>query len=164
MSVGKSSRAAVRERDGDRTVDWMALSVVVAACLFSLASRSYAAVGGAESALAPTDTAIITGSIQPDLSETVDVQMKFVQVDGPEAGHVKVVLTPDDRPLTLDAARSAARQAFLETLNDPFFADDLKIVTVVVHRFPGQDDPTLDFSVRFSAKGEGRWSIQDMPQ
>ena len=37
--------------------------------------------------------------------------------------------------------------------------DDLKIVTVVVHRFPNTIDPALDISVRFESLGDGQWSI-----
>jgi hypothetical protein len=85
--------------------------------------------------------------------------MQFLQVGGPRDGHVKVVLTPDDRALTVDEARSAVREAFLETLNDPAFMDDLKIVTIVVHRFPDTVDPSVDISVRFQAQGSGQWLI-----
>ncbi len=161
------SRAAVRdqEREQDRTTGLILWSMVVAGCVLFFMSQANAAVGVHAGPQQPEvdTTEIITGSIPSGMSQAVNVRMQFIQMDGPRAGHVKVVLTPDDHPLTMDDARSAARQAFLETLNDPFFNDDedLKIVSVVVHRFPGQDDPELDFEVQFRYQGEGRWSVQD---
>lgn len=161
------SRAAVREdtREQDRTIGLIIWSMVAAGCILFFMSSAIAAVGDQAEPQQPEldTTEIITGSITPGISQAVNVRMQFIQVDGPRAGHVKVVLTPDDYPLTMDDARSAARQAFLETLNDPFFNDDedLKIVSVVVHRFPGQDDPELDFQVQFRYQGDGRWSVQD---
>jgi hypothetical protein len=102
---------------------------------------------------------MITGSIPQGATGATGVRMQFLQVGGPRDGHVKVVLTPDDRALTMDEARTVVRQAFLETLNDPAFTDGLKIVTVVVHRFPDTIDPSVDISVRFQAQGEGQWLI-----
>jgi len=126
-------------------------------------SGAFAAVGDLQNATPPDRHSddIVTGSIPKDVARGTNVRMQFIQLDGPRAGHIKVVLTPDDRPLTMPEARSAARQAFLETLNDPIFMEDLKIVTVVVHRFPDQADPAVDFSVRFRSQGEGEWTIQD---
>src|SRR6185312_8668316 len=53
------------------------------------------------------------------LEDSADLQMRFVQEDGPESGHVRVELTPETRSLTIMEARSAAEQAFLEALNEP---------------------------------------------
>jgi len=160
--MSSRSRAAAREQD--RTTGWLVwTAALVGFALFAM-SQALAAVGDqpdpGESATGMDE--IITGSIPKGVASITNVQMQFIQQDGPRAGHVKVVLMPDDRPLTLEEARSAARQAFLETLNEPSFMDELKIVTIVVHRFPGQSDPVLDLQMRFRAEGEGRWSVQDL--
>ena len=38
-----------------------------------------------------------------------DLMLRYIQEDGPESGHVRVVLTPETRPLTVMEARMAAR-------------------------------------------------------
>lgn len=153
--------ARAKARTLDRRETWIAWSSALTICGLIMISGVLAAVEDepfVAPAAQPSDD-IITGSIPRGVSDPTNVRMQFIQEDGPRAGHVKVVLTPDDRPLTMDEARSAARQAFLETLNDPVFMDDLKIVTVIVHRFPDTVDASIDFSIRFEARGGGQWSI-----
>ena len=156
--------AVARERENRSTALFFS-ALLVGSFLFAM-STVFAAVGGesASGRQAENVDEIITGSVPGGVAQSTNVRMQFFQEDGPRAGHVKIILTPDDRPLSMDEARSAARQAFLETLNDPFFMDGLKIVTVVVHRFPGQDEPVLDLHVQFRSQGDSSWSIQQVEQ
>ena len=156
----RNSCGAARERENSSV--WLVSTFVLVGFVLWAMTPAFAAVGVEPAPAHPMQDVddIITGSVPDGVGYSTNVRMRFFQEDGPLAGHVKVVLTPDDRPLTMDEARSAARQAFLETLNDPVFMDGLKIVTVVVHRFPGQDEPVLDFQVRFRAQGESKWSVE----
>ena len=140
---------------------WISLTAFLIGFLVIFMAGAKAAVGDASPIPQPDMQAddIITGSVPQGATSATGVRMQFLQVGGPRDGHVKVVLTPDNRALTIDEARSAVRQAFLETLNDPAFMDDLKIVTIVVHRFPDTVDPSVDISVRFQAQGSGQWLI-----
>jgi len=156
----KSTAKAIalqRQRD----VFWTAATAFLIGFLVIFMAGARAAVGDAPAALQSDAQAdeIITGSIPSGATGATGVRMQFLQVGGPRDGHVKVVLTPDDRALTMEEARSAVRQAFLDTLNDPVFMDDLKIVTIVVHRFPDTVDPSVDIQVRFQAQGKGQWMI-----
>ena len=65
-----------------------------------------------------------------------DFMLRYIQEDGPESGHVRVVLTPETRPLTVIEARMAAEKAFLEALEEPGLGDNLKRITVVVRLMP----------------------------
>lgn len=154
--------AAAREREISSV--WFVSTFILAGIVIWAMTPAFAAVGAAPppGPFSQDVDDIVTGSVPEGVGYSTNVRMQFFQEDGPLAGHVKVVLTPDDRPLSVDEARSAARQAFLETLNDPVFMDGLKIVTVVVHRFPGQDEPVLDFQVQFRAQGESSWSVQQI--
>lgn len=154
--------AVARERDVSSV--WIVSSFVLVGLFIFAMVPAFAAVGDipVNENLAQDVDEIVTGSVPEGVGYSTNVQMQFFQEDGPLAGHVKVVLSPDDRPLSMDEARSAARQAFLETLNDPVFMDGLKIVTVVVHRFPGEDEPVLDLHVRFRAEGDHNWSVEDL--
>lgn len=90
---------------------------------------------------------------------TADVELRFVQEDGPESGHVRVELTPAERPLSFFEARSAAQQAFLETLKEPGLGGDLQRITVVVYLAPpaaGSDDAQTFLFLRTGAKN---WSV-----
>ena len=156
-----TARTLVRSQE-DRFEGLIIGAAVFFCCALFLMSGAYAAVGDDQLTAQPelNSDEIITGSIPKDAAVGTNVRMQFIQMGGPRDGHVKVVLTPDDRALTMPEAHSAARQAFLETMNDPEFMDDLKIVTIVVHRFPGHIDPSVDFSVRFRSEGEGQWSVE----
>ncbi len=155
-----SCGAAAREREISPVL--FVSTFIVVGALICVMTPAIAAVGAVPPPGYTTHDVddIVTGSVPEGVGYSTNVRMQFFQEDGPLAGHVKVVLTPDDRPLSMDEARSAARQAFLETLNDPVFMDGLKIVTVVVHRFPGEDEPVLDFQVQFRAQGDRTWSVQ----
>ena len=50
------------------------------------------------------------------MGEVADVTLRYIQEDGPESGHVRVVLTPEARSLTIMEARMAAEQAFLASV------------------------------------------------
>jgi hypothetical protein len=93
--------------------------------------------------------------------EAADLMLRFVQVDGPESGHVRVVLTPETRPLTLLEARSAAEQAFLATLKEPGLGDNLRRITVVVRLMPtSHPDPSGSEQVIVYQHKSGRdWSV-----
>lgn len=154
-----TAKAIAQQRQRDFT--WISVTAFVIGLLVVFMTGARAAVGDVPPMMQPDLQAddIITGSIPQGATGATGVRMQFIQVGGPRDGHVKVVLTPDDRALTVDEARSAVRQAFLETLNDPVFMDGLKIVTIVVHRFPDTIDPSVDISVRFQAQGSGQWLV-----
>ena len=81
---------------------------------------------------------------------------------GPESGHVRVVLTPETRPLTLLEARGVAQKAFLETLKEPGLGDNLTRITVVVRLMPkSHPDPTrAEQVVVYLHKGGNDWSVR----
>jgi len=79
--------------------------------------------------------------------DSADLLLQFIQVDGPTSGHVRVVLTPETRPLSILEARSAAEQAFLKTLEEPGLGD-ISRVTVVVRLMPqSHPDPGVSEQV-----------------
>ena len=96
-----------------------------------------------------------------NMDATADVQLRFIQEDGPDSGHVRVELTPDNRPLTVFEARSAAQQAFLEALNEPGLGKNLTRITVVVRLTPGggAGPPGPEQTVIFLHKGGSDWSV-----
>jgi hypothetical protein len=87
--------------------------------------------------------------------------MRFVQEGEPDSGHVRVVLTPETRPLTILEARSAAQQGFLEALNEEGLGDQLRRVVVVVRLMPkSHPDPAAAEEVfRFLHKGGRDWTV-----
>ena len=95
------------------------------------------------------------------LAGTADMEMRFAQEDGPDSGHVRVVLTPETRPLTMLEARSAAQQGFLKALNEKGLGDYLRRVVVVVRLMPkSHPDPAGAEQVfRFIRKGGQDWTI-----
>jgi hypothetical protein len=95
------------------------------------------------------------------LGGAANLTMRFIQEDGPESGHVRVVLTPETRPLTVIEARTAAQRAFLETLKEPGLGDNLKRITVVVRLMPkSHPDPlSAEQVVVFLHKGGRDWSV-----
>ena len=116
----------------------------------------------AEGAVGADDMPQLAGvSVAATVSGTADVELRFIQEDGPESGHVRVVLTPQSRPLTVWEARSAAQQGFLEALNEEALEDDLRRITVVVRLVPpSHPDPAgAEEVVRFIHKGGGDWSV-----
>ncbi|MYZ50223.1 hypothetical protein [Propylenella binzhouense] len=89
----------------------------------------------------------------------MNVQLRFVPEGGPESGHVRVLLTPEERPLTFFEARSAAQQAFLEAVGEKGIGENLKRITVVVRLVPKSDDPALEQRFLFVHKGGKDWAI-----
>ena len=89
---------------------------------------------------------------------TANVELRFVQEDGPASGHVRVVLTPET-PLSIFEARSAAQQAFLAALNEPGLGDNLRRTTVVVRLMPESDPAISEQVIRFVHKGGSDWTI-----
>ncbi len=96
------------------------------------------------------------------LAHAANLTMRFIQEDGPESGHVRVVLTPEVRPLTILEARSAAQQAFLETLKERGLGDNLKRITVVVRLMPkSHPDPAgAEQVIVYLHKGGRDWSVR----
>ena len=87
------------------------------------------------------------------------VRMTF-EADGDfAAGHVRVVLRPDIRPLTLMQARAAAQEAFLETLNEPGFADVVNRITIVVELVPDASENDLSQVFFYESKDGKTWSV-----
>lgn len=101
------------------------------------------------------------GAVHP-LGGSANLTMRFIQEDGPESGHVRVELTPEVRPLTVIEARTAAQQAFLETLKEPGLGDNLKRITVVVRLMPqSHPDPSgAEQVIVFLHKGGRDWSVR----
>ena len=95
---------------------------------------------------------------------TADLEMRFIQEDGPDSGHIRVVLTPETRALTAYEARSAAQQAFLATLSEPALGDNLSRITVVVRLMPQSymDPGSAEQIFRFLFKGGKDWTILPM--
>jgi hypothetical protein len=131
------------------------------------------AAGVAAAGLAASQTAGATGESDPlefaeatvatthTLGGSANLTMRFIQEDGPESGHVRVELTPETRPLTVIEARTAAQQAFLETLKEPGLGDNLKRITVVVRLRPqSHPDPlAAETTIVFLHKGGHDWAV-----
>ena len=95
------------------------------------------------------------------LGASADVMLHFIQEDGPQSGHVRVVLTPETRALTVIEARMAAEQAFLQTLKQPGLGDDLDRITVVVRMMPRShpDPDEAQQVIVYQHKGGRDWSV-----
>lgn len=95
------------------------------------------------------------------LAGYANLSMRFIQEDGPDSGHVRVVLTPETRPLTVIEARTAAQQAFLEALKEPGLGDNLSRITVEVRLMPrSHPDPSAAHTtIVFRHKGGRDWSV-----
>lgn len=89
----------------------------------------------------------------------VDVLLRFVPEDGPASGHVRVLLTPETRPLGFFEARSAAQQAFLEALREPGLGDVLTRITVVVRLSPEPEGGGAQQSFLFLRKSDRDWTV-----
>jgi hypothetical protein len=132
--------------------------LVVAGCFLSGAlavQPADAAVGN----LSREQVAAADGSYLLDSS--AQVELRFIQEDGPESGHVRVVITPETRALTLLEARSTAQQAFLKTLQEPGLGGPLSRITVVVRLLPASHpDPGLaEQVIMFQHKGGRDWAV-----
>jgi len=131
----------------------LALGLAAAAAL-SLSSGKIAAATGEGEAPQVTE-ARATG-------KAADFMLRYIQEDGPESGHVRVVLTPETRAVTVIEARMAAEQAFLEALTEPGLGDGLKRITVVVRLMPASHpDPggSREQVIVYLHKGGRDWSV-----
>ena len=131
-------------------------------------SRVVLALSLAAGALSDGKIAAATGEGEaPEIAvarasgKAADFMLRYIQEDGPESGHVRVVLTPETRAVTILEARMAAEQAFLEALTEPGLGDDLKRITVVVRLMPASHpDPGLSEQVIvYLHKGGRDWSV-----
>ena len=97
----------------------------------------------------------------PLIDGAANLEMRFVQEDGPESGHVRVVLTPELRPLTALEARSVAEQAFLRALDEPGLGEGLSRIVVVVRLMPAShpDPEGAERVFRFQHKGGREWGV-----
>lgn len=95
------------------------------------------------------------------LDNSAQVELRFIQEDGPESGHVRVVLTPQSRSLDPFEARSAAQQAFLKTLGEPGLPGLLTRITVVVRLMPAAqpDSAGTEQVITFQHKGGRDWAV-----
>ena len=74
-------------------------------------------------------------------------------------GHIRFILRPEARPLTLMEARSAAQQAFLEALNEPAFIDVINRITIVVELVPEASEDDLKQVFLYESKDGKTWSL-----
>jgi hypothetical protein len=95
------------------------------------------------------------------MGQVADLNLRYVQEDGPDSGHVRVILTPEARSLTVIEARMAAEQAFLGALKERGLGDSLKRITVVVRMMPDSDDNAggSEQVVVYQYKGGSDWSV-----
>ena len=109
-----------------------------------------------------------TGKVEtPQIAEAravgaaADFMLRYIQEDGPESGHVRVVLTPETRPLTVMEARMAAEKAFLEALEEPGLGGNLKRITVVVRLMPAShpDPGVTEQVIVYQHKSGHDWSV-----
>ena len=95
------------------------------------------------------------------IGRAADFMLRYIQEDGPESGHVRVVLTPETRAVTIMEARMAAEQAFLSALSEPGLGDDLKRITVVVRLLPAThpDPGAAEQVIVYLHKSGSDWSV-----
>ncbi len=123
------------------------------------------AITGIPAALAAiqnlSDQVVAEVAQSPDKPVTgVNNVMMTFEADGDFAdGHIRVVLRPDTHPLTLMQARSAAQEAFLETLNEPGFSDVINRITIVVELVPGASESDLSQVFLYESKDGKTWSL-----
>ena len=137
---------------------WVASRSFVLAAGLAAAAFS---TGVAPAATAEGDARIAEVAAAHALGDAADLTLRFVQEDGPESGHVRVVLTPETRPLTMIEARMAAEKGFLAALNEPGLGDNLSRITVVVRLMPASH-PSPDVAeqvVVYRHKGGRDWSV-----
>lgn len=108
-------------------------------------------------ALGERETQLAASSPSPSRLLTANVELRFVQEDGPSSGHVRVELTPADRPLSFFEVRSAAQQAFLVALKEPGLGDELSRIKVVVRA--SREEPASEQSFLFLRTGASNWSV-----
>jgi hypothetical protein len=88
-----------------------------------------------------------------------NVMMTFEEDGDLFDGHIRVVLSPETRPLTLMQARSAAQEAFLEALNEPGLADVINRITIIVELVPEAMEGDLKQVFLYESKDGKTWSL-----
>jgi len=133
------------------------LGAAAAIASLTAAAAAYGAVGerpqnvAAEYAARPMD-------------QMTNVRLRFLPLDDPREGHVKVLLTPESRPLSFFEARQAVHQAFLETLKEPGLPDDLSRIAVTVQMQPeGTVSAEEGKTYLFIRKDAKTWTIIAQP-
>ena len=74
-------------------------------------------------------------------------------------GHIRFVLRPEARPLSLMEARIAAQEAFIEALNEPAFVDVISRITIVVELVPEASEDDLRQVFLYESKDGKNWSL-----
>ncbi|WP_139163731.1 hypothetical protein [Afifella marina] len=92
-----------------------------------------------------------------------NVRLHFMPEDDPREGHVKVLLTPESRPLSFFEARQAVQQAFLETLKEPGLPDNLTRVSVTVQLAPAGNEPEQSRTYLYIRKTAKTWTVMAAP-
>ena len=102
-----------------------------------------------------------SAGVSTHFGDSADLMLHYFQEDGPESGHVRILLAPETRPLTQAEARSAAQQAFLKALKEPGLGDNLSRITVVVRLMPAShpDPAVTEQVIVFLHKGGRDWSV-----
>jgi hypothetical protein len=128
---------------------------------WGIASVAAAALAGAPVAAATGEGDLPQVAQARAMGEVADLNLRYIQEDGPDSGHVRVVLTPEARSLSVIEARMAAQQAFLEALKEPGIGDNLQRITVVVHMMPeSHPDPGVaEQVIVYLHKGGSDWSV-----
>jgi hypothetical protein len=124
-----------------------------------VSASSLLQAGEANGAVRPGPSWQIAELSPTPLNGAADIELRFVQEDGPESGNVRVILTPLSRQLTVSEARVAAQQGFLEALNEDALGDDLRRIIVVVRLVPGSDSRGREQVIRFVRKSGRDWSV-----
>ena len=129
---------------------WLALGVAVTGI-----PAAMAAIQGEQADL----TAEVALPPAKSLEDANTVLMTLERDGDGFEGHVRVVLSPEVRPLTPMEARIAAQEAFLETLNEPALADVVNRITIVVELIPdaGENDPNEVFF--YELKDGDTWAL-----
>jgi hypothetical protein len=129
---------------------------------WALAGLAFAAgVNGAPAIAATGEEELPQIAQARAMGAVADLTLRYIQEDGPESGHVRVVLTPEVRSLSIIEARMAAEQAFLEALKEPGIGDNLQRITVVVRMMPAShpDPDGAEQVVIYQHKGGKDWSV-----
>ncbi|MDQ0327181.1 hypothetical protein J2R99_003050 [Rhodopseudomonas julia] len=92
-----------------------------------------------------------------------NVRLHFMPEDDPRDGHVKVLLTPESRPLTFFEARQAVQQAFLATLKEPGLPSDLTRVSVTVQLAPSGAERVQSRTYLYIRKTAETWTVMASP-
>ena len=136
-------------------IDWI-LAVSLAGLGVLPVQPGMASTGEGEQRLAEA-----AAGLSGQFGDRADLMLRYIQEDGPESGHVRILLAPETRPLTQAEARSAAQQAFLKALKEPGLGDNLSRITVVVRLMPASlpDLETAEQIIVFLHKGGQDWAV-----